>query len=68
MGLVEGEAAPPFKHVSTLSVGLSTGHYWKCEPANISSLAPDKQTQMSRNVLKRIGMDDNSFLGNMLSP
>ncbi len=36
------------------------------EPANISLMAADSQTQMRRDVLKGLGMDDQVW--NMLSP
>jgi hypothetical protein len=37
---------------------MLTGHYQKHEPANISSLVADRQTQMRRDVLKELGMDE----------
>jgi hypothetical protein len=43
-----------------------TGHYQKHEPANISSLAAERRTQMRRDVLKGLGLDDQFW--NMLSP
>ena len=46
---------------------MLTGNYLKREPANISSLAADRQTQLESDVLKELGMDDQVF-GNMLSP
>jgi hypothetical protein len=35
-----------------------TGNYQKHEPANISSLAADRQTQLLRDELKELGVDD----------
>jgi hypothetical protein len=49
------------------SCGVLTGHY-EHEPANISSLAADRQNRIRRDVLKRLGMDGQVFLGNILSP
>jgi hypothetical protein len=40
---------------------MLTGHYQKCEPANISSLTADRQTQVRRDVLRGLGVDDQVF-------
>jgi hypothetical protein len=40
---------------------LLTGHYREREPASISSLAADIQTQLRRDVFKELGMDDQVF-------
>jgi hypothetical protein len=37
---------------------LLTGHYREREPANISSLTAERQTQLERDMLKELGMDD----------
>jgi hypothetical protein len=37
--------------MSSSSTFLLTGHYREHDPANISSLAADKQTQLEKDVL-----------------
>jgi hypothetical protein len=49
------------QHLFIGLVAMLTGHFWKSEPANISSLASDRQTQLRRDVLRGLGVDDQVF-------
>jgi hypothetical protein len=40
---------------------MLTGRLLNCAPANIASLAAERQTQLERDVLKGLGMDDQVF-------
>jgi hypothetical protein len=53
MRLKQTPSLPASCHLSLL-----TGHYGKCEPANISSFAADRQTHLEGDVLKELGVDD----------
>jgi hypothetical protein len=47
-----------FQTLHKFTKNLLTGHYQEREPANISSFAAVRQTQVWRDVLKELCMDD----------